>query len=156
MADVVVDEWLLIRGLDAEQPVAGLERESADLLAVVQTSHRWVMTDHIVDIYQNRLFHAQYKGAIWTRLRRSFIDTLVAASRLWLREVPHVDGAYDQDDAAWVSAAAAAPAGCLLITGDRRLLNQLSRTALPEQHGFVPCFVTDALALLDPQQPALT
>jgi predicted nucleic acid-binding protein len=155
VADVVIDEWLLLRGLDAEHPATGLERESADLLAVVQTSHRWVMSDDIVDIYQRRLFQAQYKGAIWTRLRRSFIDTLVAASRLWLRDVPHIDGRYDQDDAAWVSAAAAAPAGCLLVTGDRRLLAQLERTPLLEQHGFTACFVTDALALLDPRQPAL-
>jgi predicted nucleic acid-binding protein len=155
VADVVLDEWLLIRGLDAEQPAAGLERECADLLAVVQTSHRWVMTDDIVDIYQRRLFQARYKGAIWTRLRGSFLDTLVAASRLWLRDVAHVDGRYDQDDAAWVSAAAAAPAGCLLVTGDQRLLVQLRQTTLQEQHGFLACNVIDALALLEPQQPAL-
>jgi len=156
VADVVIDEWLLIRGLDAEQPAAGLERESADLLAVVQTSHRWVMTDDVVDIYQRRLFQAPYKGAIWTRLRRSFIDTLVTANRLWLHDVPHIEGRYDQDDAPWVSAAAAAPDGCLLVTGDRRLLTQLQKTPLPEEHAFVACFVTDALDLLNPQQPALT
>ncbi len=153
MADVVVDEWLLIRGLDAEQPAAGQERESAEALALVQTWHRWVMSDDIVDIYQRRLYQARYKGAVWTRLLASFSATLASASRLWLHDVPPIQGPYDQDDAPWVSAAAAAPAGCLLVTGDRRLLVQLGRCSLPEQHGFVACFVTDALALLTPQEP---
>lgn len=153
MADVVLDEWVLIRGLDAEHPADGFERESADLLALVQTSHRWVMTDQVVDAYQGRLFGATYKGAIWTELRASFIATLVNASRLWLRDVPAIAGPYDQDDVTWVSAAAAAPPGCLLVTGDRRLLGQLGRCDLPARHAFVPCFVSDALAMLDPGQP---
>jgi hypothetical protein len=55
---------------------------------------------------------------------------------------------YDSDDRPWVSAAAAAPEGCLLVTGDKRLLRQLRKTDLPEEHGFVPCFVTDALPVL--------
>jgi len=155
VADVVIDEWLLLRGLEAEQPAAGLERESADLLAVVQTSHRWVMTDDIVDIYQRRLYRAGYKGGIWRQLLASFRATLVNASRLWLHDVPHIEGPYDQDDAPWVSAAASAPTGCLLVTGDRRLLAQLERTELQRQHAFVAYFVTYARALLDPQQPAL-
>jgi predicted nucleic acid-binding protein len=153
VADVVLDEWVLKRGLDAEHPSEGLERESAELLALVQTSHR-VMTDEVVDAYQRRLFGAEYKGAIWTRLRASFIATLVQASRLWLADVPVIDGAYDQDDVAWVGAAAAAPAGCLLVTGDRRLLVQLGKTRLPEDHAFVPCFITDALVALGATAPA--
>jgi hypothetical protein len=78
----------------------------------------------------------------------------VNASRLWLREVPPIDGPYDRDDIAWVSAAAAAPPGCLLVTGDERLLVQLGRSELPDRHGFVPCFVTDAISRLAPEEPA--
>jgi hypothetical protein len=62
VADVVLDEWVLIRGLEAERPTTGFESESADLLAVVQMSHRWVMTDEVVETYQRRLFRATYKA----------------------------------------------------------------------------------------------
>jgi predicted nucleic acid-binding protein len=153
VADVVLDEWVLIRGLEAEQPSDGFERDSADLLALVQASHRWVMTDEVVDAYQRRLYGARYKADIWTRLRASFLGTLVNSNRPWLKDVPVIDGAYDRDDTDWVSAAAAAPAGCLLVTGDRRLLVALAAPGLPALHTFVPCFVTDALAMLDPRQP---
>ena len=151
MADVVLDEW----GWSAGSRRNSLQPGST-ARAPTQTSHRWVLTDDIVDAYERRIHHARYKGGIWRRLQGSFIDTLVSASRLWLREVPIIDGAYDGDDVAWVSAAAAAPAGCLLVTGDRRLLVQLGKTGLPEQHAFAACFVTDALELLDPRQPALS
>lgn len=153
MADVVIDEWVLVRGLQAEQPTAGLEHESARLLWVLQERHRWVVTLDLVDVYLARLFEATYKGVLWHRVRLSLQGALVSTeATLWLDDVPTIEGPYHRKDCRWVSAAAAALAGCLLVTGDERLLNQLRSSDLPEKHGFVVCFVNEALQHLERDQ----
>jgi hypothetical protein len=66
-------------------------------------------------------------------------------SGLWLRDVPDLDGPHHYKDRAWISAAGAAPAGCVFVTGNRRLLGQLGESDVPDQWGFVPRFITEAL-----------
>jgi hypothetical protein len=146
VAEVVVDEGMLIRGLEAEDPASGLETECADVLFAVQTAHRWVFHEDLVDVYLDRLFQARYKGVIWRGLQRSLQDTIVDKnSGLWLDRAPVIEGPYHRKDQRWVSAAAAAPDGCRLITLDERLVKQLRSSGLPEQYGFVPCLVPEAL-----------
>jgi hypothetical protein len=59
-----------------------------------------------------------------------------------------IDGPYHRKDRVWVSAAADCGNGCLFVTGDRRLLDQLHRCDVPQRGGFVPLFVVEALERL--------
>lgn len=146
MPDVVLDEWILIRGLAAERRFDAYELEAAELLSLVQRDHRWIFTRDIVSVYEQRLYAVVEKGALWMRVRASFQACLVSQERgLWLYDVPEVVGPYHHKDRRWISAAAAAPAGCIFVTGDRRLLKQLDACDVPEKGGFTARFVTDGL-----------
>jgi hypothetical protein len=152
MCDCVIDECVLIRALEAEGTDASdLEVQAAELLAVVQDEHRWIMSFELIDIYYDRLYQAPNKGVIWRRIQASLAGQIWDPGRhLWLDEVPTITGPYHSKDQVYVSAAAAAPAGSLLVTDDHRLLRQLCGCDLPERHGFRPCTIAEAMALLGP------
>ncbi len=165
MAEVVIDEGVWIKGLKGEKdpgkvqppgedteidPEWGL---SAAILTAVQKDHQWVLTNEIIGIYANRIYEAAYRGPLWMRLRGSYLGVLVDSQRHHKLnpDPPPVikpDDLYHHKDQCWVSAAAAAAEGCLLITVDGRLVAQLNASELPEVHHFEPMLVVGAAEAL--------
>lgn len=151
MGDVVVDEWIIIRSLELEEGPAEVvvneqrDFRPAEVLAFVQESCRWVVSDETMETYLRRLFHSPYKGTLWRRIRASIYGVVGDLERRrWVIDPPEVAGRYHRKDALWVSAAVAAGDGCRLITGDDDLVADLIKGGLAEQAQIVPMGLTAA------------
>jgi hypothetical protein len=151
VGDVVVDEWIIIRALDLEDPAQPIvvpdqrDFRPAELLAFVQDSCRWVISDETMETYLRRLYHSPYHGTLWRRVRTSIYDVIGdLEKRRWVNDPPVVAGRYHRKDALWVSAAVAVGGGCRLITGDDNLVADLIEDGLAERAGIVPMGLSDA------------
>lgn len=119
--------------------VPGLEIGAAELLALVWSEHRVVVSGQLIDIYLGRLFQAP-KGVIWQRLHQSLHGQIWHRARhRWLDDVPMIDGPYHWKDQAYISLAAA-PADTLLVTEEQEIVEAVARlqpwgtTRLPAMH----------------------
>ncbi len=155
MTEVVTDEGLFIRALGSERsprshevvdPADQRARDlAAEVLQTVQDQHVWAISYDVYDTCFGRFWSASYKGVLWNRLLRSFRNMIIdPAKHRHTGDPPEIPGEYDPNDRRWVSCAAAASDGCLLITTDEDLVQQLEATELPALHHFVPLVLSEA------------
>jgi hypothetical protein len=142
VADVVLDESMYIRGMDADCANSDLRpiyQRAALVVAAIQQRHRWIVSRGILEAYDRainspkRCHQASGDTAI-----KSLKDVLADAGRSVILSHPVADvpGNYDPRDRHIVRAAAAAP-GAYLATMDNQLRKQLQRAGIPANHGFI-------------------
>lgn len=137
MTDVVLDENIYIKAIQAECTEDPTDRTAASTVQAVQQRHRWVFSRDILDAYRRQFSRATCKGAAASRLMKSLNEVMFDARRFCLLDDPKpVVGSFDPDDQHVVSAAASASAACLLVTTDGRLKRALDAAGIPERHGF--------------------
>jgi predicted nucleic acid-binding protein len=153
VSDVILDESMYIRGMDADCSTSELRviyRRAARIVAAIQQKHRWIVSRGILEAYDRaidspkRCQQAGGEAAI-----KSLRDVLADAGRsvILTYPVPDVAGAYDEKDRHMVRAAAAAH-GSYLVTMDTRLTKQLARLNIPQNHGFTVVGLVEAEELL--------
>jgi predicted nucleic acid-binding protein len=148
VADVVLDENVYIRALQAECSGEETDERSARIVGFVQANHRWIFTNDVVTAYLRQYSRNTCRGVTSSRLITSLTSILADQGRCYFVENPPiVEGSYHRKDR-HVVAAAAAVRDSYLVTMDRRLVQALEAAEIPAEHGFRVISVDIAEAIL--------
>jgi len=116
----------------------------ARLIQRIQQAHCWVISPSIDAAYRRQFGQIACRGSVTSGLMTSLNLVQLDQNRsLNIVEPPQVEGDYDTDDRHVVSAASEAP-DSILITVDERLVKDLERSTIPDDHGFMMCLLDAA------------
>jgi predicted nucleic acid-binding protein len=136
VVDIVLDENVYIRALEAECTQDGEDLRAGQVVLLLQERHRWVFSSRVIDAYMRQFSARSCRGALTSRLMTSMSEALADSRRfLFLDDAPTIEGSYHHKDRHMV-AVAAARKGCCLVTMDIRLRNALESSGIPQRFGF--------------------
>jgi hypothetical protein len=154
VAEVVLDENIYIRGIEAECSALDARptnERAARLVVAIQQRHQWIASPGIARAYLQAVdYPNRCKQPIANQMIKSFNDVLADTERsIWLEQDQLLDipGDYDPNDRHMVRAAAART-GCYLTTMDTELVRQLARLRIPEERGFIVIGLDEAETIL--------
>jgi len=135
VVDVVLDENVYIRALEAECTQGEEDLRAARVVLLLQEHHRWVLSIEVIAAYRRQFSARSCRGLLTSDLMKSMNQVLLDSRRSTvLTEAPTAEGPYHRKDRHMVAAAAVSQ-GCL-VTMDVRLRNDLESSRIPERCGF--------------------
>lgn len=144
----MLDENVLIYGVESESIKDAERIAAAQFIRCLQTRHRWVISSDVLAAYRHQLgTRLLPKGGIASELMASFDAVLHDAGRhRWVHQPPIVAGSYEDRDQHMVSAVAAArPA--VLVTFDGPLTDSINSDLQDEQN-----VAMEGFSVMDPHE----
>lgn len=136
MLEVVLDENIYVRALQAECSLDDADMQAARVVGSLQVNHVWVFSGQIVAAYHRQFSANRCRGALSSQLIKSLRATFADSRHfLFLDDPVEIEGPYHRKDR-HVVAAAGARRGCYLVTIDVRLIAQLTAAQIPGIYEF--------------------